>query len=189
MRDCRLQRIEAVIERQQRVAPESDDDRLFLDGEHRRSRLFRSRRQVGDRGPPLPLRDGLLVDPIAFGQRPQALLTMLYRSTDRLCRRGAPVKNLAHSASFDSEDKDAPSKPGIKHLAAPLRSALGFKDLVSKVGVQAAITAQVQARQEQRISDSRTTYVKMGCRGGRKQVSPRWREIGLGSNSGLSPHW
>ncbi|WP_292067954.1 hypothetical protein, partial [Mesorhizobium sp.] len=27
-----------------------------------------------------------------------------------------PVKNLAHSASFDSEDKDAPSKPGIKHL-------------------------------------------------------------------------
>ncbi|AUW47459.1 hypothetical protein CUJ84_pRLN3000336 (plasmid) [Rhizobium leguminosarum] len=26
------------------------------------------------------------------------------------------MKNLAHSASFDSEDKDAPSKPGIKHL-------------------------------------------------------------------------
>ncbi len=24
-------------------------------------------------------------------QRPQALLTMLYRSTDDLCRRGAPV--------------------------------------------------------------------------------------------------
>ncbi|MER8741378.1 hypothetical protein NKH61_34950, partial [Mesorhizobium sp. M1005] len=29
---------------------------------------------------------------------------------------GAPMKNLAHSASFDSDDKDAPSKPGIKHL-------------------------------------------------------------------------
>lgn len=42
---------------------------------------------------------------------------MLYRSTDRLCRCGAPMQNLAHSASFDSEDKDAPSKPGIKHLA------------------------------------------------------------------------
>jgi hypothetical protein len=41
---------------------------------------------------------------------------MLYRSTDRLCRCGAPVKNLAHSASFDSELKDAPSKPGIKQL-------------------------------------------------------------------------
>jgi hypothetical protein len=43
-------------------------------------------------------------------------LTMLYRSTDRLSRRGAPVKNLAHSASFDSCDNDAPSKCGIKHL-------------------------------------------------------------------------
>jgi hypothetical protein len=26
------------------------------------------------------------------------------------------MKNLAHSASFESLDKDAPSKPGIKHL-------------------------------------------------------------------------
>ncbi|RUT86539.1 MULTISPECIES: hypothetical protein [unclassified Mesorhizobium] len=26
------------------------------------------------------------------------------------------MKNLAHSASLDSEDKDAPSKSGIKHL-------------------------------------------------------------------------
>ena len=42
---------------------------------------------------------------------------MLYRPTDRLCRRGAPMKNLTHSASFDSGDKDAPSKPGIKQLA------------------------------------------------------------------------
>src|SRR6478752_7772325 len=41
---------------------------------------------------------------------------MLYRSTDRLCRRGAPMQNLAHSASFDSDDKDAPSIPGIKQL-------------------------------------------------------------------------
>ena len=45
----------------------------------------------------------------------KARLTMLYRSTDRLCRRGAPMENLAHSASFDSELKGAPSKPGIKH--------------------------------------------------------------------------
>ena len=28
------------------------------------------------------------------------------------------MKNLAHSASFDSDDKDEPSKPGIKQLAA-----------------------------------------------------------------------
>ncbi len=41
---------------------------------------------------------------------------MLYRSTDRLSRRGAPVQNLAHSASFESLDKDAPSKAGTKQL-------------------------------------------------------------------------
>jgi hypothetical protein len=35
---------------------------------------------------------------------------MLYRSTDRLSRAGAPVQNLAHSASFDSCDNGAPSK-------------------------------------------------------------------------------
>src|SRR5258707_12462490 len=66
--------------------------------------------------PASPLRDGLLVDAVALSQRPQALLTMLYRSTDRLSRAGAPMKNLSHSASFDSRDKDAPSKSGIKHL-------------------------------------------------------------------------
>jgi hypothetical protein len=41
---------------------------------------------------------------------------MLYRSTDCLCRRGAPVKNLAQSASLQSGAKSAPSNPGIKHL-------------------------------------------------------------------------
>jgi hypothetical protein len=42
---------------------------------------------------------------------------MLYRSTDRLRRRGASMKNLAHSASFHSTEKIAPSKAGIKQLA------------------------------------------------------------------------
>src|SRR6185437_14023389 len=42
--------------------------------------------------------------------------TMLYRSTDRLCRGGAAVKNLAHSASLHACEKTAPSNPGIKHL-------------------------------------------------------------------------
>src|SRR5262245_43521967 len=53
---------------------------------------------------------------MAPGQRSQALLTMLYRSTDRLCRCGAAVENLAHSASFQSLENNAPSNPGIKHL-------------------------------------------------------------------------
>jgi hypothetical protein len=43
---------------------------------------------------------------------------MLYRSTDRLRRPGAPVKNLAHSVSFHAWEKTAPSKPGIKHLVS-----------------------------------------------------------------------
>jgi hypothetical protein len=53
-----------------------------------------------------PFGDDLLVNPVAFGQNLQAVLPMLYRSTERLCRRGAPpVKN-----------KDDRSKPRIKHL-------------------------------------------------------------------------
>jgi hypothetical protein len=43
-------------------------------------------------------------------------LTILYRSTNRLRRSGAAVQNLSHSASFQSRDKNAPSKPGIKQL-------------------------------------------------------------------------
>src|SRR5580704_15816661 len=43
---------------------------------------------------------------------------MLYRSTDRRCRCGAPMKNLAHSASLESLDKNAPSKTGTKQLAS-----------------------------------------------------------------------
>jgi hypothetical protein len=48
---------------------------------------------------------------------------MLYRSTDCLSRAGAPVKNLAHSASRDSCDENAPSNPGIKHLGAGIAGA------------------------------------------------------------------
>jgi hypothetical protein len=57
-----------------------------------------------------------LIDSVALRQRSQARLTMLYRSTHRLCRWGAPMKNLAHSASFKSLDKNAPSKAGTKHI-------------------------------------------------------------------------
>jgi hypothetical protein len=44
----------------------------------------------------------------------------LYRSTDRLCRRGAAMKNLAHSASLLAGENGAPSEPGIKHLGHEL---------------------------------------------------------------------
>src|SRR5689334_21616778 len=43
---------------------------------------------------------------------------MLDRSTHCRRRAGAPMQNLAHSASFHSNEKSAPSKPGTKHLMA-----------------------------------------------------------------------
>lgn len=90
------------------------------------------RRQVGHRDPVLPLGDGLLVDPVALGQNPQTLLTMLYRSTDRLCRRGASVQYLAHKASIHSAEKIAPPNSGTKHPRRPttvrLRDALSEPD-------------------------------------------------------------
>lgn len=87
------------------MPPEGDDDGLFLDRQNRRFGLLRACREIGDGGALPPLRHPLLIDAIASGQRPQALLTMLYRSTDRLCRRGAQMKILAHSASFHSLQK------------------------------------------------------------------------------------
>jgi hypothetical protein len=35
----------------------------------------------------------LLIDVVSLCEGPQALLTMLYRSTHRLCRAGVPVEN------------------------------------------------------------------------------------------------
>src|SRR3712207_3741962 len=116
MRDGGLEGIEAVVQRQERVAPERNHDGLLLDREHRRARLLGTGALVLDRGALLPLRDRLRVDPVAPGQHPQALLTLLYRATHRRSRAGAPMKNLAHSASFHSNEKSAPSKPGTKHV-------------------------------------------------------------------------
>lgn len=80
-------------------------------------RLLRFRRQVGCRGPLLPHRYDLLVDPVVLGLSPQALLTMLYRLTDRCCRRGAPMVNwsIAHPSIAG---KDCTIKSGIKHRDA-----------------------------------------------------------------------
>lgn len=55
-------------------------------------------------------------DPLPLCKNPQALLSMLYRSTDRLRRGGAPVKNLAHSPSLHSPEEIAPSNAGTKQI-------------------------------------------------------------------------
>ena len=60
MRDRRLQGVEAIVERQQRMPAEGDDDRLLLDRQNRRLWLLRPGPLIGDRGALLPFGDGLL---------------------------------------------------------------------------------------------------------------------------------
>jgi hypothetical protein len=117
VRDRRLQSIQAVIQRKQRVPSKGNEDRFLLDRQNRRARSLGPCGNVRHRRAALPLGDRLLVDPVTLRKSPQALLTMLYRSTDRLSCRGAPMENLAHNESFQSDGKAAPSNSGIKHLA------------------------------------------------------------------------
>src|SRR5690606_31885211 len=116
VRDRRLQGVEAVIQGQQRVPAKGDDDRLFLDRQHGRPGLLRPSLPVIESPALPPLRHRLRIDPVAPGQNPQAFLTILYCSTNRRCRAGATVENLAHSASFHCWPNNAPSNPGTKHL-------------------------------------------------------------------------
>ena len=89
MRDARLQRIQAIIERISVCRRKDDNDRLVFDRKNRRFRFFRTGRRIGLGT--LRHLARLRINSIALGKRPQALLTMLYRSTDRLCRCGAPM--------------------------------------------------------------------------------------------------
>src|SRR5690606_25742349 len=90
VRDRRLQGVEAVIQGQQRVPAKGDDDRLFLDRQHGRPGLLRPSLPVIESPALPPLRHRLRIDPVAPGQNPQALLTILYCSTNRRCRAGVP---------------------------------------------------------------------------------------------------
>ena len=94
MRDGRLKRVQAIVEGQQSMPAEGDDHRLVLDRQDGGTRLPRTGRPVSHGAATSPLGDSLLIDAVALGQRPQALLSMLYRSTDCLCRRGAPVVSV-----------------------------------------------------------------------------------------------
>ena len=70
----------------------------------------------------LPPCYGLRINTVALGQRPHALLTMLYCASRSigyyLSCRGSAVKNLAHNASFHSMVKIVPSLEGTEHLAS-----------------------------------------------------------------------
>src|SRR3954454_24671987 len=97
---------------------------------------------VLNRGALLPLGDRLRVDPVALGQHPQARLTMLDRATHCRRRAGAPMQNLAHSASFHSGEKSAPSKPGTKHETSAAPPAPG---VVSRRALATAPRAELAA--------------------------------------------
>ncbi len=75
VRDRRLQTIEAVVEREQRVPSESDDDRLLLEREHGGARLFGSHPGIRRRRPFAPLLHRRRTDAVAPGQRPYAFFT------------------------------------------------------------------------------------------------------------------
>ncbi len=120
LRDRGLQGVQAVVERQERVLAKRHYDGFLLDRQNRRSRNGGTRPVIHRGLALLPLGDGLRVDAVAPRKSPHALLTMLYRSTDRRCRAGAPVKNLSHSASFHPLGKNAPPNAGTKHLVPGL---------------------------------------------------------------------
>ena len=79
---------------------EGDDDGLAVDREHRGSRVLWPFLAIGRRSALPPLGYGRCVDAVAGRHCSQARLTILYPSTDCCCRHGAPVVNLAHSASL-----------------------------------------------------------------------------------------
>ena len=99
MRDRRLQRIEAIVERQQCVTPECDDRCLLGLGQGRGVRGLRPGLQILDRRPLAPLGNRLGVDPELSAQRRERSLRSLYCCSDGVRGRGAAVKNLAHIAS------------------------------------------------------------------------------------------
>ena len=72
-------------------------------------RLLRSGFEILDRRPLAPLQNRLRIDPVAPAQLRGRSLRSLYCSSDCV-RRGAPVTNLAHSASLHSMEKIAPIK-------------------------------------------------------------------------------
>ena len=130
VRDRWLQGIEAVVQRQQRVASEGDDHRLLGLGQHRGPRFRRPGLHVLDRRALAPLRHRLGIDAEFPAQLRERSLRSLYCCSDGVRGRGAPVTNLSHSASFHSCERIAPSNRGIKHLTKWIRDVKSFAAIV-----------------------------------------------------------
>ena len=119
MRDRRLQGIEAVVQRQERVLAEGNDRRFFLGGQHRRARALRSHGRAMHEGPLAPLGDRLVVQSVPRSEFFERSFRSLYRSSDSVRGRDATVKYLSHSPSRNAgSDKLIPSHSGTEHLGS-----------------------------------------------------------------------
>ena len=96
----RLQRVEAIIEGQERASTELDDQRFLVGRQHRRVRHLRPHRTVLEACAPPPLGHRLGIDPVALAQRLDRSLRSLYCCSDGVSGRGASVKYLSHSVSL-----------------------------------------------------------------------------------------
>ncbi len=112
MWDRWLQRIKAIIQRQQRMPPERDNHCLLFLGQGRGMRGLRPGLHILDCRPLTPLGNRLRVDP----KFPAQSLRSLYCCSDGVRGRGAPVTYLPDNASFHSDERTASSNHGIKHL-------------------------------------------------------------------------
>ena len=97
-----LECIEAVVQQQQRVPPESDDGRLLSLGQDRGAWLLRPGLAILNRLALSPSRNRLRVNAKIPAQRRERSLRSLYCSSDGVRGRGASMANLAHNASFHS---------------------------------------------------------------------------------------
>ncbi len=132
MRNGWLQGIKAVIQRQQRMAPKGNDRRLLGLRQHGGARVRRPGLHVLDRRPLPPRRHRLGIDAEFPAQLRERSLRSLYRSSDGVRGRGAPVTNLSHSASFLPCEKISPSNRGIKHFC--LQRGYRWSDVPAEYG-------------------------------------------------------
>jgi len=116
LRDRGLQRIEAVIEWQERVAPKSYNDGFFFSTQNGRVRLLGSGLQILDRSSVTPFTSGFRVDAVSRAQRRERSLRSLYRCSDGVRGRGATVTYLAHCSSFQARGSVMPSNAGTVQL-------------------------------------------------------------------------
>lgn len=116
VRDHRLERVPAIVERQQRVAAKGDADRLFLRRQRSRTRALRTHRVVLDEGAPASLANRLLVQVVPLGELRDRRLRSLYRRSDGVRGLGAAVEDRAHSAFPSDGVGKLPPHRGTKQL-------------------------------------------------------------------------